>query len=100
MKLLVFFLAMAVISQPNTQVEYNTHQIVQQDHKREVDPKDLPETVTIALEESEYSAWTMEKAYQLTTAEEPTFELHLVQEEQTVVLLVDSKGHLQLKTDS
>ncbi|MDH3711415.1 MAG: hypothetical protein OER04_16085 [Cyclobacteriaceae bacterium] len=100
MKLLVFFLALAVVELPDASLEIQKPQQIQQDDKRQIDPQDLPEVVTKALEESQYSVWTVEKAYQLVGPAEETFELHLVQEDQKIVLLADAKGNLQSKTDS
>ena len=100
MKLLVFFLMMATANVSNT--DFSNHYVYQltQDQKRQIDPEELPETVTAALEESEYADWTMGKVYLLENGEVKSFEIHLLQGDERVVLLADDKGNLQVKTDT
>jgi hypothetical protein len=49
---------------------------------------------------SVYKEWTIDKVYMLEASNAVTYEIHLTQNDETMVLLADSQGVLQPKADS
>lgn len=101
MKLLVFFLMMATVNGQAQVSPLSTIAQIQlvQDNKLEISLEDLPEEVYAALEESDYATWTVSKVYQIEAPDETTYELHLFQDEVSVVLVADSEGNLKPKIE-
>ncbi len=100
MKLLVFFLMMATADvQDPTTVMIDNVVVSDQDNKKEISAQELPEAVVTAFQESEYSDWTVGKVYQVDGSAETTYELHLLQGDETLILVADAQGNLQPKTE-
>lgn len=100
MKLLVIFLMMAATNvQDGTPMLVDNVVVSEQDDKREISAQELPEAVVTAFQESEFSEWTVGKVYQVDGAAETTYELHLVSGDESMVLIADTQGNLQPKTD-
>lgn len=101
MKLLALILAMALLGgnvYSNIQVKQGTEVFSQQD-KKLIDKEELPEKVVQEFNKSVYKEWTIEKVYLIEAANEVSYELHLTQQDETMVLLADSQGVLQPRAD-
>ncbi|GJM30767.1 MAG: hypothetical protein DHS20C17_34020 [Cyclobacteriaceae bacterium] len=101
MKLLAFLLALTVAgfngysATSNPSVEFEIQQ-----EKKQIDKEELPENITEEFNKSVYKEWAIDKVYMLEASNEVTYELHLTQNGETMILLADSQGVLQPKADS
>ncbi len=93
MKLIAFLMMMAFAT-PIVAQQASDDLAVVQDNKTEIKAEELPEVITAALEEGDYEDWTVEKAFKIVAEDQTTYELHLVMDEETLVLLADDQGNL------
>ncbi len=102
MKLLALFLALTVTeANENLTVNYLQSEAVQlQDEKKLIDKEELPEAVVNEFNQSVYKEWSIDKVYMLQASDVVSYELHLSQNEETMVLLANSEGVLAPKADS
>ncbi len=102
MKLLAIVLTMALTSSTvfsNIQ-EIGYAKVYQQENKKQIDKEELPEVVMTEFNKSVYQEWAIEKVFMIGTGEEVSYELHLTQQDEKMVVLADANGHLQPKADS
>lgn len=102
MKLLAFLLALTVAgfnSYSVTSSDQSTELQIQQE-KKQINKEELPEAVIEEFNKSVYKEWNIDKVYMLEASNEVSYELHLTQNDETMILLADSQGVLQPKADS
>ncbi len=95
-KLLVLFMFMFAYAYAN---EGNS--VLLQENKTEITKEQLPETVQVAMEESEFAAWTVSQIFEVAPAEEGeanTYEIIVAGDDQSLALTFDAEGNL-LKTE-
>jgi hypothetical protein len=71
-----------------------------QQQKKQINKEELPTAVVEEFNKSVYKEWTIDKVYMLEASNAVTYEIHLTQNDETMVLLADSQGVLQPKADS
>lgn len=102
MKLLALILSLALIS-GNVYSKIADDQqleIYAQDNKEEISKEELPAVVIQEFNKSVYKEWSIEKVYKVEASNEVSYELHLAQPGETMVLIASAQGDLQPKADS
>ena len=101
MKILALFLALTVTeANENLPVNYTQSEAVQlQDEKKLIDKEELPEEVVNEFNQSVYKEWSIDKVYMLEASDVVSYELHLSQNDETMILLANSEGLLEPKAD-
>jgi len=102
MKILALFLALAVAGpNENTPANHIQSEAVEiQNDKKLIDKEELPEKVVEEFNKSVYKEWNIDKVYMFEASNVVSYELHLTQNDETMVLLADSQGVLKPKADS
>jgi hypothetical protein len=97
--ILIFSLAFAGVHMDlQAQVEQQT-ETPSQDNKELIDQEELPEIVLQEFDQSVYKQWSIDKVYKIEASNETSYELHLTQPGETMVLVADAQGQLQPKAD-
>lgn len=82
-------------AQPQEQPQSQEDQGLTQDNRTEVQFSELPEEVQTGFEDSEYAAWEVTKAYEVSTDQGTEYELTVSDGAEEKTVTVDENGEVK-----